>query len=1305
MAKQIKRSDIAEEDIYKGIRESADKTIQVISKVNEEFKMQAVILKDIVSGAKFDKSKGINEFNKAVEQTGKLTQQTIKNEQELQKARELRAKADERLEKLAQSKLKTDEQAIKTAETQARAEARKAKETEKAAKAAADESNAYKKLEKNTRELKNESKRLAAEMLHLENAGEKNTKEFREMAREYKKVTAAAQQGDEALKKIDGTVGDNFRKVGNYNGAISKLQNGLGKLGLAFGFGAVVTNAGQTIVEFDQKIADLVAITGAGGDDLKFFKEQAIELGKGVQGGAAEVIEAYKLIGSAKPELLENAKALDAVTQSAITLSQASGMTLPEAATALTDAMNQFGAPAEKAGQFIDALANGALFGSAEIPQVTEALLKFGAVANTTNVSLEESTALIEALAEKGLKGAEAGTALRNVMLKLSAPDALPKEAQERLKALGISFEDLKDKSKPFSERLKLLKPLLEDNAAMVKVFGTENAVAATNLIGNTDRIAELTEQMHTQGTATKQAEDRTKTLSFALNELKESWNAIILQFSKGEGTSKILVETLSFIAQNLGTILGLIAKVGLAWAAYRTTMAGVKAAQFLMNGGLKDTIKGMGDAFKSTKKLADGAAEAGENIGKAGKAMTAVPWIAIIAVVIELATALYDVASGAAAAREQQELLDKYTAAASEKATARVTKRGKEIQKEIAELQRLRNENQITEKEFLKRKQAAINATQKEVQTDIKAVQVRQQAYTEYYNRLNKLTNEFKKGGNDPTKTMKEMMALSKQVAKEFGIQGDASWVSFFTGQNDDATPEQVLRNLTAMIGATNEKIKIYREELDDVTEATKDANSEIKVNTQAHEDNSKKINAKIPKQREYNTELRLTNEYLSQQTELLNELDALQKEKEIRAVQTDIDTQLANDIKRAKETGDAEVELLEELIAKKYELEKQAAIMRQQFELEQLEETYRIEGEKALQALNDERDKLLAQEGLTAEARAKIEANYQTAKDQLEMDNLQRQADLELKKRILAEETGVELIEIEKRKQEEINDVNNQIIDAQTEYAATQVKEAEKATEAVKKNYDAQREIVKMAADYFIQQSEKKIAQLEKEISAAEKTYDMYRELAINGNIDAKESLAEQQRLINEANIRKEQEQKRIERIKLAEAVYNGYTANVEKGEANPLAKTITDITLLRQFVASLPTFYEGTDTTVGDALGAPHMPGRDGYVVRVDKDEKILNPSLSKMTGNLTTSEIARVSQDYLTGKLIRSGDSAVQIGGGWLTPAMINKMDEVKHAIENMPRDNYELGRVTQESFSLIRKTIKGNDIIYNRYKVK
>lgn len=359
---------------------------------------------------------------------------------------------------------------------------------------------------------------------------------------EIKKAKDEFDRLEAKVKKADNAVNDFTKNVGNYP-TITKLTGNLKDLVGAFGitagvgaFAAGLKDAFDTLKKFEQGVADLSAITGASGKDLEFLKKQAIELGKTTKGGAIQVVEAYKLIASAKPELLENVESLNAVTQATITLAKASGLDLPAAATALTDAMNQFGAPAEEASVFIDALANGAKFGAAEIPQVTEALLKFGAVARSSNISIQESTALIELLAENGIKGADAGTALRNVLLKISAPDALPKEAQKALKDLGISFETLKDKSVPIQEKFEALRPLLADNGKLLKAFGFENTVAARNIIEHTDRLKELTGKMNEFGTAEEQATIKSNTLQGKTDKLISTYDSLVLSLGNGSG-------------------------------------------------------------------------------------------------------------------------------------------------------------------------------------------------------------------------------------------------------------------------------------------------------------------------------------------------------------------------------------------------------------------------------------------------------------------------------------------------------------------------------------------------------------------------------------------------------------------------------------------------------------------------------------------------------------------------------------------------------------------------------------------------
>lgn len=406
--------------------------------------------------------------------------------------------------------------------------------------------------EVNNRILKEEAK----ERLGLVGAYTKLNKQRTDAKKTLLDLLSAEDKNNEAIKKAqaefdaldkkvriaDQAVGDFSKNVGNYP-KLDALTNGLKNLVGAFGlvggiqlFAGIIQDAYKNMKLFEQGIADLSAITGATGKDLEYLKNQAIDLGQETKGGAVAVVEAYKLIASAKPELLDNVQALNQVTEAVLTLSKASGMEMADSATALTDAMNQFGASAEEAQTYIDALANGAKYGSAEIPQLTEAVLKFGAVARSSNVNIKESVALVELLAENGLKGAEAGTALRNVLLKISAPDALPKRAKEELEGLGISLNKLKDSSIPVQERLEMLKPLLKDNASIVKLFGVENATAAINIISHTDRLKELTGKMGEYGTANEQARIRMNTVQNKTEVMKSTYDSLILSIATGKG-------------------------------------------------------------------------------------------------------------------------------------------------------------------------------------------------------------------------------------------------------------------------------------------------------------------------------------------------------------------------------------------------------------------------------------------------------------------------------------------------------------------------------------------------------------------------------------------------------------------------------------------------------------------------------------------------------------------------------------------------------------------------------------------------
>lgn len=368
-----------------------------------------------------------------------------------------------------------------------------------------------------------------------------------EIAKTQLAIKTLGTSGAKGLQSINSSV---KTSTGLFTGLRSIISTTFAPLVAAAGVFELVSQVVSDVTNFEQSAADLSAITGATGDTLEFLKQSAVEVGTTTTVSASDTLEAYKLIASAKPELLGNAEALSQVTNEAIALAEAMGGELPVAATNLTDIMNQFQAPASQAGRFVNALAAGSKEGSAEVGDLAAAIVNAGAAARTANVNFEEVVGLTEGIAENGIKGAEAGTALRNIFSKLSATEILPDEAQERLRQAGVDMEALSDRSVSFTDRLRLLTPVLGDANALTSVFGLENQSAAQILIENVDRIDELTEAVTGTNTAYEQAEVRTSTVRGEFQKLRNTISAMVQ--GDGDGLASLLALLIRFIRDGL---------------------------------------------------------------------------------------------------------------------------------------------------------------------------------------------------------------------------------------------------------------------------------------------------------------------------------------------------------------------------------------------------------------------------------------------------------------------------------------------------------------------------------------------------------------------------------------------------------------------------------------------------------------------------------------------------------------------------------------------------------------------------------
>lgn len=368
------------------------------------------------------------------------------------------------------------------------------------------------------------------------------SEEFVKKSEEFKKI-------NDELKSIKG-------EAFGVKSALSQLTPLAGALSAAFVASKVVgffKDSSAAAKEFEVSMSQLKSLTGATAEELEFYAEQAADIGATTTLSASQAVEAFTLMGGAMPKLMESKEGLAAVTREAVTLSEAAGITLPEAAQALSSVMNQFNMEGEEANRIINALAAGSQAGAAEIPDLTAAVDKAGLTAKNFNVSLEESVGMVEVLSTANLKGAEAGTALRNVLLTMSTVKALPEKAQKELQRFGVDLDVVSDKTIPVADRMRELSKIAGDSTAMFRVFGKENINAGATLLQNIDVFEEMTEAVTGTNTAVEQAAINTDNLQGDLAGL----SSIIESIQIGIGTH--LNKAVRAIVQSLTAFLFIV--------------------------------------------------------------------------------------------------------------------------------------------------------------------------------------------------------------------------------------------------------------------------------------------------------------------------------------------------------------------------------------------------------------------------------------------------------------------------------------------------------------------------------------------------------------------------------------------------------------------------------------------------------------------------------------------------------------------------------------------------------------------------
>lgn len=419
-------------------------------------------------------------------------------------------------------------------------------------------------------------------------SGQRGSEAYKQLVSSIQATTAEANKLDDAVKQVDadtqkvgkggglselknrfaegqaaastggGMFGDIANKVGQLASPIGLATAGIGALTLG------INQAMESGQKFETGLQAVSAVTGLTGSALDDIGERAKDLASRFGGEASTQLSAFQgVLSKFGADLAKTPNELGKVSENINILAKAGGLDAAQAMDTLANSMLQFGVKvsdgkvaAEESARYMNVLAASARVGAAEIPQVGEAVLVAGVAAKQANLDFEQTNAAIQVLAAGGKVGAEAGVALRNVLGKMAGADVIPKEAAQKLAALGVDYNLVADKSKTFEERLQALKPALGDATALAQVFGTENAAAAAILIGGAETVGAWTKEVTGTDDATQQAAKNMNTLANRIDVLKSNiQNALIGAFQK-------IAPALSFVIDNLGTIAKVVAPV-----------------------------------------------------------------------------------------------------------------------------------------------------------------------------------------------------------------------------------------------------------------------------------------------------------------------------------------------------------------------------------------------------------------------------------------------------------------------------------------------------------------------------------------------------------------------------------------------------------------------------------------------------------------------------------------------------------------------------------------------------------------------
>lgn len=543
---ELKKTEAAYEGQANSLKALTEKD-KALNKILEEQKKKVELTKQALKNAETG-------YASKAENVEKLRQALEKQQQKQEQANQAYEQAKQKLEKMSQEE-KTSKDAIEKQE-----EAVNKLKTELDQQNTALET-AKRDLEKGEDAYRKIGNKVSDWQTKLNTAETQLEKANRATKKNATYLNEASKSADGCATSID-KFGKSVEKSSTFKDMISANLLGDALEGGIRLIGDAAKEAGKYIVEvgseFEAGMSEVAAISGATGQELDSMSAKAKELGASTKFSATEVASAFKYMSLAGWSTQQQLDGIDGV----LNLAAASGMGLANASDMVTDYLSAFGMQASESAKMADMLAFAQANSNTTAQQLGDAYGNCAAILHTGGQDIETVTSLLEGMANQGLKGSEAGTALGSIMTQITQK---MKDGAIQIGDTSVQVADSTGKFRDLTDIITDIDGALggmesADRSAALSATFNKTALSGLNLVLNEGigKISGYEEALRSSdGAAKNMADTMQDNLKGKLTELSSATEGLgIAAYSAFSGVMQGTVEVATAAVSGLTRII-----------------------------------------------------------------------------------------------------------------------------------------------------------------------------------------------------------------------------------------------------------------------------------------------------------------------------------------------------------------------------------------------------------------------------------------------------------------------------------------------------------------------------------------------------------------------------------------------------------------------------------------------------------------------------------------------------------------------------------------------------------------------------